>query len=150
MNKKAIVTGGAGFIGSHLVKGLLEKGYEVHIIDNMSGGKPERIHKEAVFHREDIRNLEAIKPIIAGAEYVFHLAALPRVQYSIEHPVETNEVNVIGTANVLIAAKEGGAKKVVYSASSSAYGDQPVMPLREDMPANPKSPYGLQKYIGEL
>jgi nucleoside-diphosphate-sugar epimerase len=148
--KKAIVTGGAGFIGHHLVKALIEKGYEVHIIDNMSGGKEERIHPKAVFHKVDIRDAAAIEPIIAGAEYVFHTAALPRVQFSIEHPEETNDVNVIGTANVLIAAKKGGVKKVVYSASSSAYGDQPVMPLKEDMPANPKSPYGLQKYVGEL
>jgi len=148
--KKVIVTGGAGFIGSHLTDALLEKGYEVHIIDNLSGNSKENVNPKAHFHELDIRNLEAIKPVIAGAEYVFHLAALPRVQYSIENPGETTDVNVNGTLNVLIAAKEGGVKKVVYSASSSAYGDQPVMPLKEDMLANPKSPYGLQKYIGEL
>ncbi len=148
--KKAIVTGGAGFIGSHVVEGLVAKGYEVHVIDNLSGGKKENVHPEAIFHHKDIRNLDDIKPIFKGVDYVFHLAALPRVQYSIENPQETNDVNVGGMLNVLIAAKEGGVKKVVYSASSSAYGDQPVMPLREDMSANPKSPYGLQKYIGEL
>jgi UDP-glucose 4-epimerase len=145
-----VVTGGAGFIGSNLVDALIENGYEVHVIDNLSGGKMENVNPKAVFHKKDIRNLEDIKPIMAGATYVFHLAALPRVQYSIEHPTETNEVNVNGTLNVLIAAHEAKVKKVIYSASSSAYGDQPVMPLREEMPANPKSPYGLQKYIGEL
>ena len=101
--KKAIVVGGAGFIGSHIVDALLLKGYEVHIIDNMSGGKQERINPQARFHQKDIRNLEDIKPIIAGADYVFHLAALPRVQYSIEFPQETHDVNITGTLNVMIA-----------------------------------------------
>ena len=85
-----------------------------------------------------------------GATYVFHLAALPRVQYSIEHPIETHDVNITGTLNVFIAAKEGEVKRVVYSASSSAYGDQKTLPLVETMSPNPKSPYGLQKYVGEL
>ena len=98
----------------------------------------------------DIRNLDEILPIIKNAEYVFHLAALPRVQYSIKYPVETNDVNVNGTLNVLIASQQERVKRVIYSASSSAYGDQKEMPLRETMVANPKSPYGLQKYIGEL
>ena len=148
--KKAIVVGGAGFIGSHIVDALLLKGYEVHIIDNMSGGKQERINPQARFHQKDIRNLEDIKPIIAGADYVFHLAALPRVQYSIEFPQETHDVNITGTLNVMIAAQLGNVKKLVYSASSSAYGDQPVMPLKEDMLPSPKSPYGLHKHVGEL
>ncbi len=147
---KAVVVGGAGFIGSHVADALIERGFEVHVIDNLSGGKRENVNAEAIFHKADIRDLSAIKPIIKGAQYVFHLAALPRVQYSIEHPAETQEVNVTGTQNILIAAKEGGVKRVIYSASSSAYGDQKEMPLREDMPANPKSPYGLQKYVGEL
>ncbi|MEK7170118.1 MAG: SDR family oxidoreductase [Patescibacteria group bacterium] len=147
---KVVVIGGAGFIGSHVTDALALRGYEVHVIDNLSGGNKEHINPKAVFHKADIRNLEAIKPIIKGARYVFHLAAIPRVQYSIEHPVETNEVNVGGTLNVLIAAKEGGVKRVIYSASSSAYGDQKTMPLTEAMIPNPKSPYGLQKYVGEL
>ena len=98
----------------------------------------------------DIRDYEALAPIIAGAAYVFHEAALPRVQFSIEHPQETFSVNVEGFVSVLRAAHEGGVKRVVYAASSSAYGDQVKMPLSEDLPAQPKSPYGLQKYIGEL
>jgi len=147
---KIIVTGGAGFIGSNLVDKLIERGEEVHLIDNLSGGKKEQINPKANFHQLDITDFESIKPIFAGADYVFHLAALPRVQFSIEHPIETNETNVTGTLNVLLAAKEAGVKRVIYSASSSAYGDQKEMPLREEMKASPKSPYGLQKYIGEL
>lgn len=151
MNKeKVIVTGGAGFIGSNLADALVNEGYEVHIIDNLSGGTKENVNEKATFHLLDITDLEAIKPIFTGASYVFHLAALPRVQYSIEHPAETNKANVEGTMNVLIAASEAGVKRVVYSASSSAYGDQDQMPLKEDMPAHPKSPYGLHKYLGEL
>jgi nucleoside-diphosphate-sugar epimerase len=150
MSAKAVVTGGAGFIGSNLADALVECGWEVHIIDNLSGGKKENVNAKAVFHQADITDLEVIKPIFNGADYVFHLAALPRVQYSIEHPVETNKVNVEGTVNVLIAAAEAGVKRMVYSASSSAYGDQLKMPLTEDMLAMPKSPYGLQKYVGEL
>ena len=149
-NIKVVVTGGAGFIGSHLVDALIEKDYETHVIDNLSGGKKEDINPKAVFHKADIRELDALPSIIKGAKFVFHLAALPRVQYSIKHPAETHGVNVTGTLNILIAAKEGGVKRVIYSASSSAYGDQKTLPLREDMTPMPKSPYGLQKYIGEL
>ncbi|MBI5045504.1 MAG: NAD-dependent epimerase/dehydratase family protein, partial [Candidatus Niyogibacteria bacterium] len=149
-NKKVIVTGGAGFIGSHLVDALVAHGYEVHVIDNLSAGKKENVNPRATLHVADICDYEAIAPIIAGAQYAFHLAALPRVQYSIEYPSETNEVNVDGTINVLKAAQKGGVKRFIYSASSSAYGDQPRLPLTEDMTAMPKSPYGLQKYIGEL
>jgi UDP-glucose 4-epimerase len=150
MNKKVIVTGGAGFIGSNLADALFEKGYEVHVIDNLSGGKKENINPKAVFHEIDIKNLDAIKPLFKGVEYVFHLAALPRVQYSIEQPLETHNVNVTGTLNVLIAAQEAGVKKVVYSASSSAYGDPKELPTKEDAEPNPKSPYGLHKYVGEV
>ncbi len=134
--KKAVVTGGAGFIGSHLVKALQKEGFEVAVIDATQGS--------------DIRDVELLKKTFAGAKYVFHCAALPRVQYSIEHPQETNEVNVGGTVAVLKAAKEAGVERVVYSASSAAYGNQDTMPLREDMPAYPISPYALQKYVGEL
>lgn len=147
---KVVVTGGAGFIGSHLVDELIGREFDVHIIDNLSNGKAENVNSKAVFHKEDIRNFEAVKKIVDGSQYVFHLAALPRVQYSIENPIETHDVNVNGTLNLLVIAKDAGVKKFIYSASSSAYGDQSVMPLHEEMPANPISPYGLQKYIGEL
>lgn len=148
--EKVVITGGAGFVGSHLADRLLKEGYDVHVIDNLVAGNRENVPKDAQFHELDITNLEDIKPIIKGAKYVFHEAALPRVQYSIDFPKETTEVNVLGTTNVLIAAKEGGVEKVIYAASSSAYGDQDTLPLKEDMPATPNSPYGLQKYMGEL
>ncbi|MCR4280848.1 MAG: NAD-dependent epimerase/dehydratase family protein [Candidatus Kaiserbacteria bacterium] len=149
--QKAIVTGGAGFIGSHLVSELVERGFDTHIIDDFSGGRMEkRKHPKATYHEVDIRDYESIAPIIAGASCVFHEAALPRVQFSIEHPQETFSVNVDGFVSVLRASHEGGVKRLIYAASSSAYGDQTKMPLSEDFPAQPKSPYGLQKYIGEL
>ncbi|MEO8637689.1 MAG: NAD-dependent epimerase/dehydratase family protein [Candidatus Taylorbacteria bacterium] len=147
---KVIVTGGAGFIGSHLSDALLERGFEVHVIDDLSQGKKVNVNSEAIFHNKNITDLAGIDPIFKNAEYVFHLAALPRVQFSIEHPSETNEANVGGTLNVLIASHKHKIKRVIYSASSSAYGDQKTLPLKEKMIANPKSPYGLQKYIGEL
>jgi UDP-glucose 4-epimerase len=150
MNKRAVVVGGAGFIGSHLTDLLTREGYVVDVIDNLVAGRKERVRSPAKLHVLDIRNYEDIAPVINGADLLFHLAALPRVQYSIEYPIETNEVNVGGTLNVLQAAKEGGVGRVVYSASSSAYGDQEVMPLHEGLPAMPASPYGLQKHIGEV
>lgn len=148
--KKVIVVGGAGFIGSNLTDTLVERGFDVHVIDNLFAGKKENVNKKAKLHVVDIRKYDDVAPVINGADAVFHLAALPRVQFSIEHPIETNNVNVGGMLNVLVAAQKGGVRRVVYSASSSAYGDQKTMPLCEDMPANPLSPYGLQKYIGEL
>jgi nucleoside-diphosphate-sugar epimerase len=149
-NTKIIVTGGAGFIGSNLVDALIERGLNVHVIDNLSNGKKENVNKKAKLHVLDITDINSIKPVFRGTEYVFHLAALPRVQYSIEQPAESNKTNVEGTLNVLISATGAKVKKVIYSASSSAYGDQARMPLKEDFIPSPKSPYGLQKYLGEL
>ena len=147
---RCLITGGAGFIGSNLVDALIERGDEVIVIDNLSAGKRENVNSRAQFHQLDIRDLEKIKPLFKGVDYVFHVAAFPRVQPSIMDPVTFNDINVNGTLNVLMAAKEAGAKRVIYSASSSAYGGQEKMPLREDMPADPLSPYALQKYVGEL
>jgi UDP-glucose 4-epimerase len=144
---KMVVVGGAGFIGSNLTEALLGEGHEVHVIDSLVGGKKEQVDEKATLHEVDMRDGEAIAPIIAGADTVFLLAALPRVQFSIEHPQETNEVNIGGIVNVLKAAVDGGVRRVVYSASSSAYGEQEIMPLVETMPAHPLSPYGLQKYV---
>ena len=146
-----VVTGGAGFIGSHIVDALVARGDEVHVIDNYAGGKREdRINPKATYHELDIRDTAKITDVMRSAANVFHEAALPRVQFSIENPVETFAVNVDGTVSVLKAAHDAGVKRVVYAASSSAYGDQETMPLDEELPAQPKSPYGLQKYIGEL
>ena len=148
--KKAVVTGGAGFIGSHIVDELLRRGHEVHVIDNYAAGKSnDRINPGASYHELDIREQTKIAPVIAGAGVVFHLAALPRVQFSIDNPAESHDVNVNGTLSVLLAARDGKVGKVVYSASSSAYGDQPTLPLSEDMLPQPKSPYALHKYLGE-
>jgi nucleoside-diphosphate-sugar epimerase len=148
--QKVVVVGGAGFIGSHITDALVAKGFDVHVIDNLCAGKREHVHKQAKLHVADIRDLKKIEPIIHGASYVFHLAALPRVQYSIENPIETNEVNVGGMLNVLVAASRAKVKRLIYSASSAAYGDSEKLPLKEGDPENPKSPYGLHKYIGEL
>jgi UDP-glucose 4-epimerase len=149
--KKIVVTGGAGFIGSHIVDAFVAQGEEVHVVDNYAGGKrDDRLNPKATYHDVDIRDYDKLAPIIAGATYVFHEAALPRVQFSIENPQETFSVNVDGLVSVLRAAHEGGVKRLVYAASSSAYGDQETLPLSEGLPAMPKSPYGLQKYVGEL
>jgi len=149
--KKVVVTGGAGFIGSNLVDGLVTLDFEVHVIDNFAGGRREdRINPKAQYHTADIRDFGTIAAIIDGARFVFHEAALPRVQFSIEHPQETFSVNVDGLISVLRAAHEGGVSRLIYAASSSVYGDQANLPLFEDLPPSPKSPYALQKYIGEL
>lgn len=148
---KVVVTGGAGFIGANLVDSLLEKGYEVHVVDNYVGGKREdRINPKATYHEIDVRKTEEIQPIFEGADVVFHTAAIPRVPYSVEHPVETTDQNITGTVSVLTAAAQAKVRRVVYSSSGSSYGDQTVLPLVETMIANPVNPYGLQKYVGEL
>lgn len=146
---KVIVTGGAGFIGSHLVDALFLLKYDVHIVDTFVNGSKDYLNSKAKYHNVDIRDLESLNKIFSGAELVFHLAALPRVQYSIQNPILTNDVNVNGTLNVLIAARDAKVKKVIYSASSSAYGNQEKMPLNELMNPDPISPYALQKRIGE-
>lgn len=148
--KKAAVTGGAGFIGSNLVDALVERGYEVAVIDNLAAGKREHVHPKAALHVVDIRETGKLAEIFEGADVVFHLAALPRIQYSIDYPQETNDVNVNGTVSVLEAARKAGVRRVVYSASSSAYGNQETLPVKESMPAQPQTPYALQKYVGEL
>jgi UDP-glucose 4-epimerase len=148
---KVVVTGGAGFIGSHLVDALVDGGMDVHVIDNYAcGRRRDRINGAATYHDADVRAFDAIAPIVRGAQHVFHEAALPRVQYSIKHPQETFDTNVNGLVSVLRAAHEGGVSRVIYAASSSAYGDQQTLPLSESLPPQPTSPYGLQKYIGEL
>lgn len=146
---KYIVTGGAGFIGSNLTDALIAQGHDVLVLDDLSTGEKGNINPKATFINADIRNVEAIKPHFAGIDGVFHLAALPNVQLSIENPMETHDINVNGTLNILIAAKDANVKRVVFSASASVYGNTETMPLYEEMKPNPLSPYGLQKYIGE-
>jgi UDP-glucose 4-epimerase len=144
-----LLTGGAGFIGSHLTVRLLRDGHRVRVIDNLSTGKRERVPEGAEFVLADFTDLEAIKPHFEGVDGVFHVGALPRIPFSIEHPIESAKANIFGTLAVLTAARDAGVKRVVYSASSSAYGIQPVLPLRPDMPPNPLNPYALHKYVGE-
>ena len=144
-----LVTGGAGFIGSNLVERLIKDGHRVTIIDNLSTGKRENLHKDAEFFELDIAELDAIKPVFEKKDVVFHIAAIPRIMRSIEDPAFVFRSNVTGTLNVLLAARDAGVKRVVYSASSSAYGLQNILPLCEDMPSKPLNPYALTKYIGE-
>lgn len=147
---KAVVTGGRGFIGSHLVDALIARGFEVHVIDDGAAGKrKDRENEKATYHDVSITDHAAIAPICAGAQYVFHLAALPRVQDSIDHPLETFAVNVGGTLSLLQASKAGNVGKVIFASSAAVYGDLPTMPLSEDMQLLPKSPYGLHKKMGE-
>jgi UDP-glucose 4-epimerase len=148
-----VVTGGAGFIGSAIVRSLLKEGAgRVVVIDNLLSGSEsnlEEVRRSIEFHRADIRNYEEISPLIRGAAVVFHEAAIPSVPRSITEPVPSHEVNIDGTYNVLRAANEGKAGRLVYAASSSAYGDTLVLPKVETMAAQPKSPYALQKLVGE-
>jgi nucleoside-diphosphate-sugar epimerase len=148
-----VVTGGAGFIGSAIVRKLLDEGARrVVVIDNLLTGwerNLEEVRSRIEFERADIRNYEEIAPLIRGAAVVFHEAAIPSVPRSIDDPVPSHDVNANGTFNVLRAAKEGEAGRVVYAASSSAYGDTDVLPKVESMTPRPKSPYALQKLMGE-
>jgi len=154
--KKAVVTGGAGFIGSHLAEKLVDQGYYVIILDDLSTGKPENIaellelKKDNVdFVQGSITDLPLLQKLFQHTEYVFHQAAVARVPRSVEDPLTTNEVNVKGTVNVLLAARDNGVKKLIYASSSSVYGDTPTLPKRENMPPNPQSPYAVTKLSAE-
>jgi len=151
--KKYVVTGGAGFIGSTLVRTLIDSGAQVAVIDNLLSGHVRNLadlRDRIELHILDIRDAAAIAPVIAGADTVFHLAAIPSVPRSIDHPRPSHEVNINGTFEVYEAAVKGNVRRLVYAASSSAYGDSETLPKIETMPAKPKSPYAVQKYLGEL
>lgn len=147
--KKVVVTGGAGFIGSNLVDALIKDGFSVTVIDNLFTGKKSQVNKKAKFVKASICDLVKIKPCFKGADTVFHLAAIARIQPSIKDPALTMRDNVMGTFNVLLAARDSGVRRVVYSASSSSYGDQETLPLHEEMTPRFKNPYSLSKYVGE-
>ena len=142
---KTIVTGGAGFIGSHLVDKLVELGHEVIVIDDLSSGKEENINPKAKFVKCDITSDWGLSE---RPDYIFHLAAIPRVPFSVANPMITHSVNVDGTLNVLECARAAKVTKVIFASSSSVYGDQ-KLPLKETMRRKPKSPYALHKSIGE-
>lgn len=150
-----VVTGGAGFIGSHLAERLLHDGHRVRIVDNFSTGKRANLERLLRFgdrleiHEVSITDRAALPPIFAGARYVFHQAALPSVPRSIDDPVTTHEINVTGTLNVLLAARAAGVQRVAYAASSSAYGDVEAEFKVETIPPAPLSPYGVSKLAGE-
>lgn len=147
---KVLVTGGAGFIGSHLVDALIENGHEVHVLDNLETGKAENLNPKAHFHLADIRNYTEIEPYFTGVDYVFHLAALARIQPSIKDPLPAHHANATGTLHVLRAAGKAGVKRLIYSGSSSVYGKQKELPFKEDMKPDPLNPYASQKLMGEM
>jgi nucleoside-diphosphate-sugar epimerase len=147
-----LVTGGAGFIGSNIVEELLTQGAKVRIIDNFATGRRENLDpfKNKVDLREvDICDLGSLKTAVRGADFVLHQAAIPSVPKSVIDPITSHNADVTGTLHVLWAAKEAGVKRIVYAASSSAYGDSPQLPKQEDMSSKPISPYGLMKHVGE-
>jgi len=148
-----LVTGGAGFIGSHIVEALVQRGDHVRVLDNLSTGRRENIeliNKQIDFIEGDLRELKDLERALAGVEVVFHEAALRSVPRSIDDPLATNDVNITGTLNLLMAARKAGVRRVVYASSSSAYGDQKTFPQVESMRPAPLSPYAVAKLAGEL
>lgn len=152
MSARVLVTGGCGFIGSHLVHALLARGDRVRVLDDLSSGKRANLGAAAAdveLHEADLRDPDACRRACAGVEVVLHQGARPSVARSVEDPRGSFEVNVVGTHNLLLAAREAGARRVVLASSSSIYGDQPTLPKHEDQPPAPASPYAAQKLAGE-
>ncbi|MEK7132839.1 MAG: SDR family oxidoreductase [Patescibacteria group bacterium] len=150
--KIVVVTGGAGFIGSHLVDALLERGNTVRVIDNLSTGRKENIAhvlERVEFVEDSVLNDNALKHVLKGADCVFHQAAVPSVPKSVKDPLTSHEANSTGTLKVLLAAQDLGVRRVIYATSSSVYGDTKIFPTPETVPPNPLSPYALQKFTGE-
>jgi len=148
-----LVTGGAGFIGSHLAEALLDQGESVRVLDNLATGRETNLaalQGRAQLIRSDLRNLEAVRAAVEGVEVVFHQGALASVPRSIADPVTSLEININGTQNVLQAARDAGVRRVVYASSSSIYGNTPTLPKHEQMQPHPVSPYGIHKLTGEL
>jgi UDP-glucose 4-epimerase len=149
---KALVTGGAGFIGSHLAERLLRDGHDVRVLDNMATGRRQNIlplADDLELVEGDIQSYERVHNAVRGMEIVFHQAALPSVPRSIQDPLTSNATNVIGTLNVLLAARDAGVRRVVFASSSSVYGENPVLPKSEDLATLPIAPYAVGKLAGE-
>ena len=146
---RALVTGGAGFIGSHLVDALVDLGADVVVLDDLSSGRAENVNPEADLLRADILDKIAVDKAMEGCDVAFHQAARRAVLQSIEQPLETDRVNVGGTLTVLMAARDAGVRRVVFGASSSVYGGTATLPTPESAPPNPRSPYAVTKYAGE-
>ena len=148
-----VVTGGAGFIGSNTVDELVRRGHSVVVLDDLSAGREDKlaeIRNKITFIKGSITDIEVVRKAMHEAEYVMHLAARTSVPRSVKDPIETNKINIEGTLNVLVAAKELKVKRVVFAASSSAYGETPTLPKVETMQPEPISPYGVTKFVGEL
>lgn len=145
-----LVTGGAGFIGSHLTEELVRRGHTVRVVDNLSTGKRRNLaHIPGIELLEgDLADMSVAAGAVAGMDYVLHQAAIPSVPRSVKDPIASNRANIDGTLNVLVAARDAGVKRLVFAGSSSEYGDTPTLPKREDMPTSPLSPYALQKVMG--
>jgi UDP-glucose 4-epimerase len=147
-----LVTGGAGFIGSNLVHALAADGETVRVLDDFSTGRAENlagVDGQVEVHKGDVRDRDQVRAAVAGVEVVYHLAALPSVARSVADPVASHSVNVDGTLNLLLAARDAGVRRLVYASSSSVYGDTPVLPKHEGMPVSPRSPYAAAKLAGE-
>ncbi len=152
MKAQYLVTGGGGFIGSNIVRHLLSNGKNVRILDDFSTGRRENlagIEKDVDVIEGDVRDESTLKKSLKDVQHVLHLAAIPSVVRSVENPLATNSVNVCGTLKLLIEARDAGAERVVFSSSSSVYGDTPTLPKQEDMNPSPRSPYALSKLAGE-
>jgi UDP-glucose 4-epimerase len=147
---KALITGGAGFIGSHIAQRLLEAGCEVVAYDNLSSGKRDNLKGlDVELVEADIRDRSRLDVAMAGVDMVFHEAAIVSVPYSVEHPEQTHDVNIAGTLHVLQAARKAGVRRVVFACSAAVYGEEPSLPKREVMAPEPVSPYGIEKITGE-
>ena len=144
-----LVTGGAGFIGSHLSAALIARGHTVRVVDSLVTGFRHNLQPGVEFVVADLADAAAATAAVDGVDYVLHQAAIPSVPRSVKNPVESHRANVDAMLNILVAARDGGVKRVVFAGSSSVYGDQPTLPKREDMPTKPMTPYALQKLMSE-
>jgi len=149
---RILVTGGAGFIGSNICRVLVRRETKVLVLDNFSTGKEEnlaKIHNQVGIIKADITDLKTVHKVVQNVDYVLHQAALPSVPRSVKDPLSSNQANVVGTLNILLAARDAGVKRVVYASSSSVYGDSPLLPKKEDLNPAPLSPYAVSKLTGE-